>query len=187
MLRHNYLLLLIFIVFSCSRKQAEKTQITSAPQNAGPSIEIVGINLSEDGSRLSSNNDELLVLIYEGDNYATKSNPMFMTYIILDADKRKATVDIDSSLFEKDIIFTLIEIDTEKDISDIASLVSQNLSKLLVAHQNQDRIAENKILGDDDLLEIKQISKENLNKSYSFKIRGVHKIDRFEYHIKISR
>ena len=181
----KYLLLLILLAFSCSRKQAGKTHSVSETKYKQPIIVIEGINLSEDGTRLSSNNDELLVLIYEHKTYSGVSDPMFMTYIILDADKSKATVEVDSSLFEKDIIFTLIEVDTEKEISDIASFVGKNLSILIDAHQNQDRIAVNEILGDDDLLGIKKIAKENLSRPYAFKIQGVHKIDRFEYKINL--
>ena len=181
----KYILLLVFLIISCGRKQAGKVQTDLASKYDEPTIEIVGINLSEDGSRLSSNNDELLVMIYENGNNSVVSDPMFMTYIILDADKRKATVEIDSSLFEKDIIFVLIEVDTEKEISDIASVVGKNLSILMEAHQNQDRIAVNEILGDDDLLGIRKISTQEFNSQFSFTISGVHKIDRFEYQVNI--
>ena len=150
-----------------------------------PTIEIIGINLSEDASRLSSNNDELLVLIYEEENTSIFSPPLFMTYAILDAEKRQAKMEIDHSLVGKNIVFTLIEVDTEKDIVDITSLVTQNVSVLLKAHKNQDRIKEIEILGDDDLLGIKKISKQKLTANHSFTIRGVHKIDRFEYRVNI--
>ena len=150
-----------------------------------PTIEIIGINLSEDASRLSSNNDELLVLIYEEENTSIFSPPLFMTYAILDAEKREAKMEIDHSLVGKNIVFTLIEVDTEKDIVDITSLVTQNVSVLLKAHKNQDRIKEIEILGDDDLLEIKEISEQKLSTNHSFIIRGVHKIDRFEYRVNI--
>ena len=181
----KYILLLVILIISCGRKQVGKVQANSASKFDKPTIEIVGINLSEDGSRLSSNNDELLVMIYKNGNNSIVSDSMFMTYIILDADKRKATVEIDSSLFEKDIIFVLIEVDTEKEISDIASVVGKNLPTLIDAHKNQNRIEVNEILGDDDLLGIRKISTQEFNSPFSFTISGVHKIDRFEYEINI--
>lgn len=150
-----------------------------------PTIEILGINLSEDGSRLSSNNDELLILVYNSAIVPTISSPLFMTYVILDTEKRKANIEIDKSLIDKNLIFTLVEVDTEKNIEDIASLVTQNLSELMEAHQNQDRIAQIEILGDDDLLGIKKISKGELYMPFSFTIKGVHKIDRYEYRVNI--
>lgn len=173
-------------MFSCSRKQSSGVALEERSLSQTPKLEIIGENLSEDLSRLSSNNDEILLLIYEYPLPKETNSPIFSEYFILDSENRKSSYDLDKSLFEKEeILFVLAEIDTDLDIKDIENNISANLDALFDASKNLDRAAQSEIIGDDDILGMRLI---NLNKSrpiLTFTIQGVHKVDRFMYSIKI--
>ena len=181
-------LFLLILTFACSRKSSKKAAIEKANSLIAPMIEIIGKNLSEDLSRLASNNDEILLLIYENPLPNKTVYSLFSEYFILDSENRKSSYALDQSLFEKEeLLFVLAEIDTDSTIKDIEINITKNLKNLFDAFKNLDRVAQNEIIGDDDILGMRLISLEKSNPISTFTIRGVHKADRYIYNIKIIR
>lgn len=183
-----YSLFLLILLFSCSRKQSRNIVLEDSSLSLGPILEIIGENLSEDASRLSSNNDEILLLIYGFPLINGTSSVLFSEYFILDNEKKKASFDVDKKLFEGEtVLFVMAEVDSDISVDKIETTITQNLDSLFDSFKNLDRATQSKIIGDDDILVMREIPIQNTSPNFTFTVEGVHKIDRFRYLIKISK
>ena len=178
-LMKKYTIIIYCFLFLVACNQKAKNVLRE--KNFYPSgINILAHNLSEDLSVLASNNDEILFLLFSLED--SKALSLLSKYIIFDATNTKDNIPFDfEKLQSSDLLFIMLEIDTDKEISEVERLVEQNLKPLQAAIENQDRIAQKEILGDDDILGIKLITAEELSSLHKFRIQGFHKVDQFEY------
>lgn len=181
-MKYNFLCLLtILILSSCSIKKqaiADKDQEI----NSYPQLKINALNLSEDLSRLASQNDEILILGYK--NQDTLSDVFIQEYLIFEEEQKSHTIPLDSRLFaEGELILFVLEIDTELRPQEIEKMVRMNAAEIENTFSKNDRVTLKSLLGDDDLLGIARINQESLKFSHTYNIIGTHKLDRYEYEL----
>ena len=147
-------------------------------------IVINAIDLSEDLSRFSTKNDEILVLIYALKDSSSLQAPLLSSKHFFDAKKW-----VDSLSFGKwrpmndqKLIFFFIEQDSDLSIEQIDPVIRVHYKQLTKYYNDNNYSKIEKYLGDEDLLGVKVL--ENINTN--FKFSGIHKLDKYEYQIKIS-
>lgn len=141
-------------------------------------------NLSEDMSSISSKDDELLVLIYRMDYSEILSAPVFTTQMKVDNQIPET-----SSVFKlygapnEKFIMILLEQDDMTPLQQMDPILRIHHLAILQAFEEKNRTLLETYLGDEDLLGMEQIE---LNPSAPLKlhVRGIHKMDRFDYLIE---
>lgn len=182
MLRSIFTLLLFLLFLSCSRKQSHNLSESKISPYT-PTLVIKSTNLSEDLSRLASQDDEILLLAYKSQDILT--SPAIMEYLTFDKKHMLFEVPINKDDFiDDELILFILEIDTERRPNEIEKIVRKNVLALKNEFLKNNRIDINKILGDDDMLGVLRINKEKLELSQTYNIIGTHKMDRYEYELE---
>ncbi len=174
---------MIFLVCcSCNTKKRAIADLNKT-SNTSPTLKVRALNLSEDLSRLASQNDEILLLGYQDQDII--SDPVIMEYIIFDENQKLYNLPLKSDLFDNgELILIMLEIDTELSPEDIEMTVRKNIRDIELSFIENDRVALKTILRDDDLLGIARIDKEKLELIQTYNFIGTHKMDRYEYELE---
>lgn len=150
-------------------------------------ITVGSTNLSEDMSALSTNNDEILLLILDSLDNQTVTTPLLSFYTTLSKTKIKDSCSIQTTLLannQKHILF-LLEIDTNKSKEDIAKLIQQHYQLLRDAYLSKDYQQTEQLIGDDDILGIHPFNFPLTNSVLQINFNDIHRMDRYQYTIKI--
>ena len=152
-------------------------------------ITIEGINLSEDMSRLSTKNDEIFVLVYEYFDSLQLNEPLVSKKLLLAGKGATKTfrASVKQELNIDRLLLLLIEQDSERPKEQLDLIIRVYHRELMEAYHSNDYERIEKYLGDEDVLGIKVIEKFGKNDAVEFKLTGVHKLDKYEYNVKISR
>lgn len=152
-------------------------------------ITIQGINLSEDMSRLSTKNDEIFVLVYEYFDSLQLNEPLVSKELLLAGKGAIKTfrASIKQELNIDRLLFLLIEQDSERPKEQLDPIIRVYYRELMEAYHSHDYDRIEKYLGDEDVLGIKVIERFGKKGAVEFKLTGIHKLDKYEYHVKISR
>ncbi|MGZ4056903.1 MAG: hypothetical protein ACXVPU_03955 [Bacteroidia bacterium] len=186
------ILSLFFIFVSCgnvknnfSVSNKAKNQIQKTVLSDSVDLIIQSTNLSEDMSTVSSNDDEILVLIYNYSDSTITGKPILSKYFVLNKNKMSDTIHYADKItgFNNNIIFFLLEIDTDKKPEVIEASVRANFKGLIKAYQKRDYTEIEKYIGDDDVLGIKNIEDLKSKRPGYFEFSDIYKMDRFSYHI----
>lgn len=187
-------LTLAFFLIACHGTRKLTTTSTSVNEvklsrTDSLNLFIEAINLSEDMSRFSTKNDEILVLIYELRDALALDQYLFSKQLILDEKTRSNSVWLSSSraVSNSMLVLFLIEQDVETPIEQIDPVIRVHYKQLIEAHQKRDYSTIEKYLGDEDLLGVETISKLSDDIPVQFKCVGIHKLDKFEYLIRIEK
>ncbi len=151
-------------------------------------IYIKALDLSEDMSRVSTEDDEILLLLYELTT-ADQPGPLLLS-------KKMAFDAINTSnelfftptmtLSDTRLLLMLIEQDDETEVSVLDPLIKANYRQLIDGFRAMDYIKLEKIIGDDDLLGYKIISEFTMSNQV-VTMRGVYKLDKYHYILTISK
>ncbi|MCW3072647.1 MAG: hypothetical protein JWO44_2537 [Bacteroidetes bacterium] len=146
-------------------------------------LEIVSSNLSEDMSTLSSNDDELLLLIYDYTDSTVTGSPAFTGYFTLHKKDQKVILPADplGNFIQHDLLLFLIEIDSDKKPGDIEASVTHHYKELIAAYKLRDYLAIEKVIGDEDVLGIKVLPAFKPGKDNEIIFSDIYKMDRFSY------
>lgn len=133
-------------------------------------------NLSEDMNRVSSKNDEILLLCFLMDSNGNISTAWSSKYMFFES--RGVAIDLNQIINtnEADILkIFLIEQDTERTEKELEELISNNIGKT--------KAEFSKIIKDDDLLDLKSfdLNQAQFYKENKLKMWGVHIGDEYEY------
>jgi len=178
---------LICIGCKSQKRTTEQVTVTKNDKNGlSYSLQIMANNLSEDMSRFSTKNDELLLLVYDYIEGEVLTKPLLAEYFVLDSLIRLRDFKFERlAKDDKNMLVFLLEVDSEKSVVEIESVVRQDYQILLDAYHAKDWKGIKKILGDDDVLGGKIIS---LDKSAAqFRFSGIQKMDRYMFLIELSR
>jgi hypothetical protein len=167
------------------KKNAGNTATTLSP-TAPLKIIMSSTNLSEDMSTLSTNNDELSLLIYEFSDSTIVGAPLVSRYTVFDKNRKCDTLIVNNApqLIGKDLIVFLLEMDSDKKTEQVDPLIRKNYSALARAYIAKNYLEIEHLIGDDDILGIEMIG--NLKHPETIQFSDVHRMDRFDYTIKIS-
>ncbi len=140
-------------------------------------------NLSEDVSTLSSNDDEIALLIYSYIDSSISAPPLISDQFILKKNKLSETIYYKGikDLINKDLILFLIEIDSEKKVADIDHLIRKNYRELQKAFVSKNYLEIEKQIGDDDILGIKIL--QNFKPSLSIGFSDIYRMDKYDYEV----
>ena len=152
-------------------------------------ITIQGINLSEDMSRLSTKNDEIFVLVYEYFDSLQLNEPLVSKKLLMAGKGATKTfrANIKQELNIDRLLFLLIEQDSERPKEQLDPIIRVYYRELMEAYHSNDYERIEKYFGDEDLLGIRIIEPLEKGGEVGFTLRGIHKMDRYEYKIEISR
>lgn len=147
------------------------------------SLSIEAIHLSEDMSRLSTKNDELLILIYESKDSLGLDKFLFSKQFKLDEKtrSRKIWFSTKNSLTKNKLLFFLIEQDSDTPIEQIDLILRVHYKEIIDAFESKDYLEIGKFIGDEDVLGVKTIS----SLPSQFEFSGIHKLDKYEYLVRI--
>ncbi|MEZ4847432.1 MAG: hypothetical protein R3B93_02105 [Bacteroidia bacterium] len=182
---------LIILIQACSGFQASKRADlplngkANLSQNDSISITIEANNLSEDFSSFSTKNDEILILIYPWEDTTSLSEPIFSWQFVLDtANYAKSKVwKFKQFLDQTRFIFLLIELDSDATDKQLDPIFRVHYLKILKAFRERNYNELKKYINDEDLLGFEIIDDSFLEAPLSFQIKGIHKLDRYEYTI----
>lgn len=177
--------LLFFSIISC--KTAQKTDNAALEKKREVSISdsliliVTSSNLSEDMSTLSSNDDELILLIFSYADSTINNKASFSTSLVLNKSNLSDTINCNElkKWVGKSLILFLLEMDSEKTIEQIEPLVRANHKKLIDSYYKRNYLEIEKCIGDDDLLGIKVMN--NFKKNTLIEFSDIHRMDRFKY------
>ena len=122
-------------------------------------ITVEAVGLSGDMGRLSSKNDELLVLAYVLEGGGVPGAPVFCKKLTLDVANRSESAlwPAGNNLKGGTLLFLLIELDPEKPVEQTGPVVRVYYPQLIQAFVARDYRGIEKYLGDEDLLGVKVI------------------------------
>ncbi len=163
-----YLLLITFIFSFSIHAQVDKYLLK---------FEV--IDISENKWKLSSNNDELMILFFQNTNFddslaysnfkTVKNNTSFADTVLVNPI-------INSTL-------VLLELDSDTEVSKLKQLVLNNITELKKAYQMHDLNKISHYLDDNDIIGIIDFDAKNYSYSPKFKLNGVHIGDYYEYNV----
>lgn len=149
-------------------------------------IRLEAINLSEDMSRFSTQNDEIMVLMYEYDSLGVLY-PLWHKHFNFTPSHRIGEVSLASkkTLDKSTILFVLIEQDGDMPVHQLDSAFVYHYPQIREAFYSRNYQALENYLGDEDLLGINTITEWKRSGKTAFYIRGLYKMDKYEYLIQL--
>ena len=189
-MRTIFLSVIFFLLFSCSSKKKIATETIS--ENSLPKsalhISIKALDLSEDGAKFFTNNDEIIFLGYaiSSDSNAT---PALITsqYFVFDSLNRNVNFLTDSFAVPsgEKFCFAMIEIDDDKTKEQIEPVVRLNLKNIDAAYRQKNLKKLSTYFGDNDVLGIIYVSgdKEKIKKENPAFIYGENLFDTYKYQL----
>lgn len=153
------------------------------------SIKIVGLNLSEDFSLLSTKNDELLLFIYpfEIDSINLQPPDLISRFTFDSLNKVHIYEGYPRKSLPETALFLLIEQDTGTSPDCIDSVYRRHHSEINRLFHKRDALSLEKFLGDDDILALKIIPAFNTTGNIQFYISGIFRADKYHYEVQIIR
>ncbi len=169
-----------------SAKEAEAVNLS---KKDSLTINIHAVDLSEDMSRFSTQDDELMVLIYEMKDSTELDSLVFHKKMVLDNTNTSGQVWFSSNknLIESTLLFMLIEQDEETPIEQIDLIISAHYQSIIHAFERRDYSGIKRVIGEEDILGIKKITKLSRETTVQFRFSGVHKLDKYDYLIRIGK
>lgn len=140
-------------------------------------------------SVLSTHNDELLVLIYEHSDTTILSSPILIKSFNLNRNIKSKEFYITNyeSVKNRNLILFLVELDSETPLEQINSVIRLNSSKLINEFNNRNYTEISKYLGDEDLLYVKEFLDFKIKREIKHRIKGIYKMDKYEFLIKLTK
>lgn len=187
----GYMSIILLLFTACKSARNLSAPVKTKSVNLSPIDSLVltieAIDLSEDVSTLSTKNDEVLLFIYEIKDSSKLGKSLFRKQLILDRTSRLKSIDFSFSkrLMNAELLFFLIEQDSEIPIEKIDRRVSNYYREIIAAFKAKKDLEIEKYLGDDDVLGVKTITELKEGQTLQFSFKGMHRLDRYNYQITI--
>ena len=183
--------ILVLFFISCGTTKTVEMVSNTSPETSitkdSVSVVVEALNLSEDMSRLSTKNDELLLLLYEKGTATTLDKYIWSKQFVLDQSSSKIQLSISKPLLETSstYLLVLIEQDSETPLEQIDPIVRVHYNQLLKASKNRDYKEIEKFIGDEDILGIKTITYQAQGAAIELRFTGMQRLDQYDYLLKI--
>ncbi len=182
-----FLFFIPVFVFAGCRTQKPPPASPAAGTGDRLRVNIRADNLSEDGTRISSQNDEIIFLAYLITDPAAAPVLLLSEYFVLDSANRVKTLHAAPAKMESEneLCFVLIEMDSDKNKEQVEPVVRVNLAAIRKAYETTDVETYGRLLGDDDLLGVSatKVFQVNRQTGTSFTVRGLHAFDSYSYEL----
>lgn len=190
-----YLISIGFIItiplVSCRSTSIPKSPISESDSillSAPLVITLTAQDLTEDGSQISSGNDEIALLCYTSSDSGAHVLSAIKTLTIFDknTDKTKTYLSHTNLPPSDQLILLILEIDSERSISEIERAVQKHLKEILTAYQSRNSAQIQKYLQDEDLLTLEIIPVSQLkDKPRIFDLNGFRLFDKYAYQLVV--
>lgn len=188
-----YLISIGFIItiplVSCRSPSIPKSPISESDSISAPLvITLTAQDLTEDGSQISSGNDEIALLCYTSSDSGAHVLSAIKTLTIFDknTDKTKTYLSHTNLPPSDQLILLILEIDSERSISEIERAVQKHLKEILTAYQSRNSAQIQKYLQDEDLLTLEIIPVSQLkDKPRIFDLNGFRLFDKYAYQLVV--
>ena len=187
----RYLSILFLFFISCGAtktvKEVRNTSTDILITKDSVSVVVEALNLSEDMSRLSTKNDELLLLLYKMRPAETLDKYIWNKQFVLDQSASKIQLSISKPLLETSstYLLVLIEQDSETPLEQIDPIIRVHYNQLLKAYKNRNYREIEKFIGDEDILGIKTITYQAQGAAIELRFTGMQRLDQYDYLLKI--
>lgn len=150
-------------------------------------VTIEALDISEDMSRFSSKNDEILVIIYEIGPKSPLEKPLYsFKKVLSNSDKFiHGSFNVDSINHNSEVLFLLLEQDSETPLDQIDAIFRIHYKSIIEAFDNMDYLEIEKYLGNEDLMGYKVVKGIRRSAGFDFDFKGVYKLDKFHYRISL--
>ncbi len=147
-------------------------------------IHIESSNLSEDVSRVSSKNDELILLIYEIPDSLVLHPPAFHKKILFTKTNSSQVFDWIKAHNQKyDFICFLIEQDSQASFERINASIRIYHKEIYEHYRKKEYLGIEKYLGDEDVLGIQYFHLKT-GEPLELVFQGMQKLDKYSYTLK---
>ena len=178
---------LISICFSCSTSRNttsssdQKTDYATS-QKDSILITVKSGNLSED----MTHNDELLFMGYLTKSSGTLDSAVLRKRLTLDSQNMTKSFQwhVDQSVLGQDLMLFILEQDSDTPIEQIDAILRIHYKPIVNAFKNRSYSEIEKYIGDEDILDCRVL---NILTPTEFNFRGVYKMDRYDYSVKIEK
>jgi hypothetical protein len=143
-------------------------------------IKLIAFDLSEDMSILSSNDDEILLLIYELNDQQSLQAPLFAQKFNLDSTHSEVSA-LWQAPIDRKFLVLMIEQDSESPIEQLDPVLRVHYQTLIDSFQEHDLSAIKKHLGDEDLLGISILDGVDPTMPTLLEFKGIHRADSYRY------
>jgi len=170
--------LFFFCVVSCNtQKDITSIDAKEFANTKDWQLHIKAIDLSEDMSRLSTGEDEIIIFLYEYQK-ELKEPLLAKEYQFYKGDEQHFTFSCSCVT----LLLFLIEKDSERSIKTLEAVVRINSNDLIQAADKRDYELENKLLDNEDLLSYQLIDKSKMK----FTVEGRKTMDRYVYEFELT-
>jgi len=147
-------------------------------------ISLKAIDLSENMSRLSTKDDEVILLLYKKTNSEeTLHAPVCQTEFVLDSTRKEKTL-TNLTLQNSNYLIFILERDDERTIEQIDPIFRVYYQEIAKLYAKKDWLGLEKYMGDSDLLGYVEFS---LSKSESeIEFKGRQNMDSYHYKLTIN-
>jgi hypothetical protein len=187
-----YSLISLSIIISIVWNSCKIVKSTISPSNE-KSVDSIGIaddlikicakNLSEDMSLLATQNDEIILLLFPHSSASVPTKGLIVSKIFT-KDNNCYISKLDSTTVGS-LTLVLLEQDSDATLTVIDSVVRNNIDSLTAYYRKSDYTKIRSVLGDDDVLGIRNIWVGD--SAFTTSIIGFHKMDKYEYSISFGR
>lgn len=155
----------------------------SIANNDSLSLVIKAIDLSENMSRLSSQNDELLLLIYEMEDSVKLGAPIVSCQFTLDLAMKTKRIDLPNTMIttNNQLLLFLIEQDSDVPVQQLDPIIRIYFQQIIKDFEANEYLQLEQYLGDEDLLGVKFLPKLQAGGVYQFNFSGMQKLDKYQY------
>ena len=169
------LVVVSLLLFSCTTSR----NVVSLKEKVNR-ITITSTNLSEDGSILSTKEDELLFLVFNYIDSQPLEQIVLRTFIFNEFNRSFSTA-VDTAYSDTHKLVALIELDSSLSNDQISNRVKEHYISLLEIYKTHDLRMMEVILGDEDLLGIHIMDPKDRTINFD----GTWRMDRYEYQINL--
>jgi hypothetical protein len=187
------LLFPLVLITACTRSipiPSESTSVsTPLSRLEGLHLILTAKDLSENVNRLSTQDDELILLVYTQGSAEQLPTIVFQEYFVLDSEQRVKEIRLGEEVrLKQEITLVLIEMDSKLSIQQVEPVVRLNLDAMLAFDQKSQPQGLQSLLGDDDLLGAIKLETADLHphgKEIEFKGRRL--FDSYHYVVGFSQ
>jgi len=150
-------------------------------QSDSLSITVKSDNLSED----MTHNDELLIMGYLYKDSGVLDSVILTKRLTLNPKNMSKTFKwhVGQSVLGKDIMLFILEQDSDTPSEQIDAILRIHYSSIIKAFKNRSYSEIEKYIGDEDVLDYRLL--KDLSTPLEFTFRGIYKMDKYEYAVKI--
>ncbi len=184
------LIIVVTLNNSCKQSQSLSSSLEEY-QNRPDSIRLIirAIDLTEDMSSLSSNNDELTVLVYEVIDSLKRVSVKYSSSFTLTklSNIKKVSYFNSDDLKGKIYSIVLIERDTDQSTDEVEKMVSSRYFEIVSYYFKKGNFGIEEFIDDNDIIGIKSINDIEKSKAVEFGFNGFFKLDKYEYRLTLMK